>query len=255
MIQVNSVSYIVEQHRKLLNNISFNLGKGRLYGVIGHNGSGKSTLMRLLGGDIQPTSGSILIDGVTLNQLSTKEAAKHIAYLPQRLPEAEDFLVHELVSLGRFPYQKWLQKPTTLDKQIINDAMDRTSVTQFANQPVNSLSGGEKQRVWLAMCLAQQTPYLLLDEPLAALDIVYQVEVMQLVRRLVNEQSLTVIIIIHDINLAAQFCDEIIALKQGNLYLKASVNEIMQEEKLLDIFGLKLHLFKHPEGEHKVAVL
>lgn len=139
--------------------------------------------MRLLSGDITPTSGSILVDGLPLHQLSTKEAAKHIAYLPQRLPEAADFLVQELVALGRFPYQKWLQKPTEFDVQIVEQAMESTSVTQFAKQPVNSLSGGEKQRVWLAMCLAQQTPYLLLDEPLAALDIVYQVEVMQLTRK------------------------------------------------------------------------
>ncbi|HHW7507104.1 ABC transporter ATP-binding protein [Mannheimia haemolytica] len=255
MIQINSISYSVEQNRKLLSNISLNLSKGRLYGVIGHNGSGKSTLMRLLSGDITPTSGSILVDGLPLHQLSTKEAAKHIAYLPQRLPEAADFLVQELVALGRFPYQKWLQKPTEFDVQIVEQAMESTSVTQFAKQPVNSLSGGEKQRVWLAMCLAQQTPYLLLDEPLAALDIVYQVEVMQLIRKLVNEQGLTVIIIIHDINLASQFCDEIIALKQGELCIQGSVDEIMQEQKLLEIFGLKLHLFNHPAGLHKVAVL
>lgn len=254
MLSVHSATYQVRD-KTLLNNISLNLSNGRLYGLIGHNGSGKSTLIKLLSGELAPSSGSVQLEEQRIHQFSAKELAKHIAYLPQRLPEAADFYVRELVMLGRFPWQKWLQKPTALDHDIVERAMAQTQVTQFAEQAVNTLSGGERQRVWLAMCLAQQCRYLLLDEPLAALDIVYQVEVMQLIRRLVDEQGLTVVIIIHDINLASQFCDELIALKGGSLCKHAAVQDIMQPCVLQDIFGVNLHLLEHPNGTHRVAVL
>ena len=254
MLSVHSATYQVRD-RILLNDISINLPKGKLYGLIGHNGSGKSTLIKLLSGELVPSSGSVLLEQQPIQRFSTKELAKHIAYLPQRLPEAADFYARELVMLGRFPWQKWLKKPTALDHEIVDLAMAQTQVTQFAEQMVNTLSGGERQRVWLAMCLAQQCQYLLLDEPLSALDIVYQVEVMQLIRRLVDDQGLTVVLILHDINLAAQFCDELIALKGGKLCKHAPVHEVMQQSVLQEIFGVTLHLLDHPEGTHRVAVL
>ena len=202
-----------------------------------------------------PSSGSVLLEQQPIQRFSSKELAKHIAYLPQRLPEVADFYARELVMLGRFPWQKWLKKPTALDHEIVDLAMAQTQVTQFAEQVVNTLSGGERQRVWLAMCLAQQCQYLLLDEPLSALDIVYQVEVMQLIRRLVDDQGLTVVLILHDINLAARFCDELIALKGGKLCKHAPVHEVMQQSVLQEIFAVTLHLLDHPDGTHRVAVL
>lgn len=254
MFSVDAVSFCADS-KVLLRDISCSLQKGRLYGLIGHNGSGKSTFIRLLSGELAPSSGAVHLQGERVHALSPKARARRIAYLPQKLPEAADFLVRELVMLGRFPWQGWLQKPSAEDVSIVEQAMQQTAVAPFAEQPVNTLSGGERQRVWLAMCLAQQSACLLLDEPLAALDIVYQVEVLQLVRRLVDERGLTVVLIIHDINLAAQFCDELIALKAGALCRQAPVAEMMRAEVLHDIFGVHLHLLDHPDGQHRVAVV
>ena len=199
MLSLDSVSFR-SGDRVLLDAVSFSLAPGQLYGVIGHHGAGKSTLIRLLGGELLPSSGAVLLDGAAVHAFSAKARARRIASLPQKLPDAADFLVRELVMLGRFPWQGWLQRPSPEGVAHVEAAMVQTDVARFAEQPVHTLSGGERQRAWLA----QQSEVLLLDEPLAALDIVYQVEVLQLVRRLIAERGLTVVMIIHDINLAAR---------------------------------------------------
>lgn len=254
MLSATNLHFIID-NRVLLQDISFNLPSKRLYGLIGHNGSGKSTLIKILSGELLPTAGQVTFEQKPIHSFAAKDLAKHIAYLPQHLPDAADFLVKELVMLGRFPWQRWLQRPTAEDQLIVQRAMEQTAVMRFAEQPVNTLSGGERQRVWLAMCLAQQSQYLLLDEPLAALDIVYQVEIMQLIRRLVDQQELTVVIIMHDINLAAQYCDDIIALKSGLVCHHAAVENIMQVDVLKDIFNVNFSLLEHPVNKHRVAVV
>lgn len=258
MLSTQNLSFSL-QNKTLLADIDLTLEKGKLYGIIGHNGSGKSTLIKLLAGENKPTSGVVTFENKSgkqdLHKLPAKELAKNMAYLPQNLPDAQNFTVEELVMLGRYPWQKWLQKPTDKDRQIVATAMCQTQIDDKAAQTVATLSGGERARVWLAMCLAQQTDYLLLDEPLAALDIVYQVEILRLIKDLVTQKGLGVVIIIHDINLASQFCDEFIALKQGRICHLGDVASIMTPHKLQDIFGIHLHLLTHPVDGHKVAVV
>ena len=168
MLSLDSVSFRYGD-RVLLDAVSFSLAPGQFYGVIGHNGAGKSTLIRLLGGELLPSSGAVLLDGAAVHAFSAKARARRIASLPQKLPDVADFLVRELVMLGRFPWQGWLQRPSAEDVACVEAAMAQTDVARFAAQPVNTLSGGERQRAWLALCLAQQSEVLLLDEPLAAL--------------------------------------------------------------------------------------
>ena len=168
MLSLDSVSFR-SGDRVLLDAVSFSLAPGQFYGVIGHNGAGKSTLIRLLGGELLPSSGAVLLDGAAVHAFSAKARARRIASLPQKLPDAADFLVRELVMLGRFPWQGWLQRPSAEDVACVEATMAQTDVARFAAQPVNTLSGGERQRAWLALCLAQQSEVLLLDEPLAAL--------------------------------------------------------------------------------------
>ena len=168
MLSLDSVSFR-SGDRVLLDAVSFSLAPGQFYGVIGHNGAGKSTLIRLLGGELLPSSGAVLLDGAAVHAFSAKARARRIASLPQKLPDAADFLVRELMMLGRFPWQGWLQRPSAEDVACVEAAMAQTDVARFAAQPVNTLSGGERQRAWLALCLAQQSEVLLLDEPLAAL--------------------------------------------------------------------------------------
>lgn len=258
MLSIQNLSFTL-QDKPLLSDINLSLEKGKLYAVIGHNGSGKSTLIKLLAGENSPTSGVVNYkkknESHNLHKMPAKELAKHIAYLPQNLPDAQNFTAQELVMLGRYPWQKWLQKPSRKDHEIVATALEQTKIADKATQTVSTLSGGERARVWLAMCLAQHTDYLLLDEPLAALDIVYQVEILRLIKSLVTDKGLGVVIIIHDINLASQFCDEFIALKQGKISYIGSVDSIMSHNALQDIFGIDLHILNHPTNGHKVAIV
>lgn len=254
MLVTQSLS-VYTKDKSLLCDISLQLQPAKLYGLIGHNGSGKSTLIKALSGEIPPSQGEVLLDGQNLSQLSPKTLAKRLAYLPQKLPEQAGFNVKELVMLGRYPHQSFLSKPSDADHQIVHESMNATGIYQFAQKNLSLLSGGEKARAWLSMCLAQNADILLLDEPLAPLDVVYQVQILQLIQRLAHEKNLCVVIIIHDINLASQFCDEIIALKGGSLIYQGDTDNLMTQSTLSDIFGIDLTLLTHPKTGKKVAVV
>lgn len=254
MLCANKIS-IKRQGNLLLQEVSCEIEPNQLVALVGHNGSGKSTLIKSLAGEMSISEGSICLDDQNISAFGHKELAKKMAYLPQQLPDAAGFTVRELVMLGRYPHQKWLQKPNSFDKQKVQQALELTQVEAFADRITATLSGGERARAWLAMCLAQDTQYLLLDEPLAALDMHYQLEVIQLIRRLVEEQGLGVVIIVHDINLAAQYADRIIALKKGRICHDGNVESTMQPPILNHIFNVDMKLLSHPETGIPVAVI
>lgn len=245
---------IIRDNKTLIDDVNICIERGKVYALIGHNGSGKSTLIKALSAQTLPSSGQIYIDSQPLGKYTRKQIAQNIAYLPQKLPEAQGFCVQELVMLGRHPHQKWLQKANDHDKKMVDWAIDQTDSRTLLDKSVDMLSGGQKTRVWLAMCIAQQTPFLLLDEPLAPLDIVYQVQVLELIQKLAKEQNIGIVLIIHDINLAARYCDEFIALKRGKICHQASVNETMNQAALRHIFEVDFTLLTHPNGQ-SVAVL
>ena len=253
MLRANQLT-ISRQGNTLLDNVSCEIDTKQLVALVGHNGSGKSTLIKALAGEMASSSGTITLDERDISDYGSKELARHMAYLPQQLPDAAGFTVRELVMLGRYPHQKWLQKPTQADKDSVEQALKVTQTEAFSDRITSTLSGGERARAWLAMCLAQDTKYLLLDEPLAALDMHYQIEVIQLIRRLVDEQGLSVVIIIHDINLAAQYADRIIALKNGRVCHNGTIKSTMQSEVLYDIFNVDMQLLSHPITGQPVAV-
>lgn len=254
MLQAKNLN-LSRQNNQLLQDINCQFTTQKLVALIGHNGSGKSTLIKTLAGEMMPSGGDVTLGDTLLHDYSSKDLAKKLAYLPQQLPDAAAFTVSELVMLGRYPHQKWLQKPSQEDEDKVRAAMRLTQVNLFADRIVATLSGGERARAWLAMCLAQDTEYLLLDEPLAALDVRYQVEVMALIRRLVDEQGLGVVMIVHDINLAAQYADRIIALKAGRVCHDSDVSSTMQSEALKDIFNVEMQLLRHPISGRPVAVV
>ncbi|MBF0657676.1 ABC transporter ATP-binding protein [Psychrobacter sp. NG25] len=253
MLRANQLT-ISRQGNTLLDNVSCEIDTNQLVALVGHNGSGKSTLIKALAGEMIGNGGSVSLDDRPMSSYSSKELARQMAYLPQQLPEAAGFTVRELVMLGRYPHQKWLQKPTQVDKDKVIEAMRITQVEAFADRLTATLSGGERARVWLAMCLAQDTRYLLLDEPLAALDMHYQLEVIQLIRRLVDEQGLSVVIIVHDINLAAQYADRVIALKKGRICHNGDIKSTMQPDILHNIFNVDMQLLSHPITGQPVAI-
>lgn len=253
MFEVNHAAFDVAG-KTLLQPVTHSFEEGRMYGLIGHNGSGKSTLIKLLAQQQPVSRGDIRLDGQPLNSWGKREFARRVAYLPQHLPSAENLTCRELIGFGRYPWHGLLGRHGPKDREAVDRAIALSHTDAFADRLVDTLSGGERQRVWLAMLLAQQSRFLLLDEPLAALDIAHQVEVLSLVRRLCDELNLCVIIVLHDINMAARFCDELLALHSGQKLAHGSPSEIMTDATLEAIYGLPMQVILHPQSEHRIAV-
>ncbi len=252
MFQLDKLSFSLPE-RTLLHDINLQFAPNRVYGLIGHNGSGKSTLLKLLTRQIQPTAGSLLLDNRPAAAYSAREYARQVAYLPQHLPVATSLTARELVAMGRYAWSGLMGRGAD-DQAAVEEAFALTHTERFAGQIVDTLSGGERSRIWLAMCLAQQSRFLLLDEPLAALDIAHQIEVMALVNSLSRRLNLGVVIVIHDINLAAQYCDELIALKQGRLLKQGRPSEIMTAAVLKEIYSVDMNIIAHPHSGRPVAL-
>jgi ABC-type cobalamin/Fe3+-siderophores transport system ATPase subunit/ABC-type Fe3+-hydroxamate transport system substrate-binding protein len=223
--------------------------------VLGHNGSGKSTLMALLARQRRPSTGEIRLNGTSLQSYSQRRLARSVAYLPQRLPEAPGLTVRELCGLGRFAWTGALGRWGAGDERVVSDALARTGVAPLADRLVDLISGGERQRAWIAMLLAQESPILLLDEPISALDLAHQVEVLRLLRELTRSARRGVIVVLHDVNLAAHFADRIIALKSGRVVLDGPPHALMRRDTLADLYGISLDLVDHPSRGIPLAVL
>ncbi|WP_104024412.1 ABC transporter ATP-binding protein [Vibrio hyugaensis] len=234
--------------KSLLKAFDLTFETGKMYALVGHNGSGKSTLLKLLAQQQAYSDGDVLLHGDNINHFSAKKFAQHIAYLPQHLPMTDSILSRDLVSFGRYPWHGLLGCLSAKDKTMVEEAMEMTGTLKYADRLVDTLSGGERQRVWLAMLLAQKTEYLLLDEPLSALDISHQVDMLSLIAKLSRELGLGVIIVLHDINLAARFCDHIVALHQGDLIAQGDVQQVFTEPKLKEIYGIEMRISDHPAG-------
>lgn len=239
--------------RVLLQPLSLSFPQGKVCGLIGHNGSGKSTLLKLLGQHHAPSGGQVLLNQQPLAQWDSKSFARQVAYLPQQLPAAEGMTVRELVAVGRYPWHGALGRFGANDRQQVEEAIALVGLKPFANRLVDSLSGGERQRAWLAMMVAQDSRCLLLDEPTSALDIAHQVEVLALIQRLSRERDLTVIAVLHDINMAARYCDHLVALRGGEMIAQGGPLELMQGPVLEQIYGIPMGTLPHPSGGAPVS--
>ena len=217
--------------RTLLHPLSLTFPVGKVTGLIGHNGSGKSTLLKMLGRHQPPSEGEILLDEQPLESWSSKAFARKVAYLPQQLPQAEGMTVRELVE----------------------EAIALVGLKPLAHRLVDSLSGGERQRAWIAMLVAQDSRCLLLDEPTSALDIAHQVDVLALVHRLSQQRGLTVVAVLHDINMAARYCDYLVALRGGEMISQGTPAELMRSETLEQIYGIPMGILPHPAGAAPVS--
>ncbi len=252
LFTLEAVTFAIPE-RVLLEPLSLTLPARRVVGLIGHNGSGKSTLLKLLARQQPTSSGTIHFEGKALADWGDRPFARKVAYLPQTTPPASGMLVKELVALGRYPWHGALGRFTQADRDKVEEAMTLTDVTPFADRLVDTLSGGERQRVWLAMLVAQDAECLLLDEPISALDVAHQMEVLSLVHRLSKDKGLGVVLVLHDVNMAARFCDEIIALHTGKLIARGTPAEIMTAEELEAIYGVPMGVMPHPDKEHLIS--
>lgn len=233
----------------ILRNVNLGFREGEVTALLGHNGSGKSTLLKVLARQLLPSSGDVKLLGKSCQQTGAREFARNVGYLPQHPPGTDGLTVRELVTLGRYPWRGPLGRYNADDHRLIDQAIDDTGLRPFHHRSVDTLSGGERQRAWIAMLLAQQTRCLLLDEPISALDVKHQVETLRLVHRLAEERALTVIVVLHDVDLAARFCDRLVALKSGQLVADGSPREIMESGILETIYGVPMGVMERAPGQ------
>lgn len=230
---------------EILHKISANAGQGILVGIIGPNGSGKSTLIHCMSRTLHPSTGKIRIMGKEIENYSRKNLAMMLGVVPQESMRTFDFSVDDIVMMGRYPYQKLLRPPESHDREACQKAMALTGISHLSGRSILTLSGGEWQRVLIARALAQETPLLLLDEPISQLDINHQIEILSVLQSLTRQGS-TVICVIHDLNLASQYCDEIIMLDQGTVYATGTPHKVMTQENIRAVFGLDVMIKTHP---------
>lgn len=232
----------------LLEGLNFALRRGEIAGLLGPNGCGKTTALRLITGALRPRAGSIHIDGRPRRDYGRRDLARRLALVPQELEVAFDFTVEELVLLGRAPHVGWLRGPTARDRDGALQAMRAVGIDALAARSYRQLSGGERQRVSLAMALAQEPRILLLDEPTHNLDLAQQMAFFTVLRRLTAQRGLTVLAVIHDVNLAALTCDRLMMLQGGRLIADGSPATVVTEDNLRRCYGVEALVRPHPAG-------
>ncbi|MED3794567.1 ABC transporter ATP-binding protein [Niallia alba] len=230
----------------IIDELDLQIPKGEITVFIGSNGCGKSTLLRSLARLLKPQSGSILIEKEMISKLSTKEIAKQLAILPQGPVAPEGLTVFQLVKQGRYPYQKWYRQWSEEDEQIVNNALEVTGMLALGERPVDSLSGGQRQRAWIAMTLAQNTNIILLDEPTTYLDMTHQIEVLDLLFELNEKENRTIVMVLHDINLACRYADHLIAIKDRSVYIQGKPEEVITSKVVKDVFNLNCEVTTDP---------
>ncbi|MER5322235.1 ABC transporter ATP-binding protein [Streptosporangium roseum] len=232
--------------RVIVDGLDLGIEAGTVTTIIGPNGCGKSTLLRALGRLLRPSGGEVLLDGKRIDRMPTKEVAKVLGVLPQAPTAPEGLTVADLVARGRHPHQTWYRQWSSDDEAAVSEALAMTGLLDLGERPLDELSGGQRQRAWISMALAQGTDLLLLDEPTTFLDLAHQVEVLELVRRLHGELGRTVVMVLHDLNLAARYADRLVAMRGGKVIAAGPPHEVLTEPLLAEVFDLDAKVIEDP---------
>ncbi|GAA0922254.1 ABC transporter ATP-binding protein [Nonomuraea longicatena] len=232
--------------RLIVDGLDLGIETGTVTTIIGPNGCGKSTLLRALGRLLKPSGGEVLLDGKRIAAIPTKEVARVLTVLPQSPTAPEGLTVADLVARGRHPHQTWYRQWSSDDESAVGHALDLTGLADLAERPLDELSGGQRQRAWISMALAQGTDLLLLDEPTTFLDLAHQVEVLELVRHLHRESGRTIVMVLHDLNLAARYTDRLVAMREGRVVAAGTPHEVLTEDLLRTVFGLDSKIIDDP---------
>ena len=232
--------------RVVVDDLDLELTEGSFTAIVGPNGCGKSTLLRALGRLMRPQAGRVLLDGRAIARTPTREVARVLGLLPQTPTAPEGLTVADLVARGRHPHQSWLRQWSRDDEAVVAEALAWTDLSDLADRPVDELSGGQRQRAWISMALAQGTDLLLLDEPTTYLDLSHQIDVLDLVFRLHAHRGRTVVVVLHDLNLAARYAQRLVAMKDGALVASGTPAEVLTERLLADVFDLEARVVPDP---------
>ena len=232
--------------QSVLRNINVKAVPGEMLGIIGPNGSGKSTLIRGITRIIQPTRGNIFLDGSSINDLTRQKLARLVAVVPQNPTLPDSFTAFEVVLMGRTPHLGLLRYEGSNDLSIVKAAMEATQTIALMQRRVGELSGGERQRLIIARALAQEPKIILMDEPTANLDINYQIETLELARHLCRKHKLIIVVAIHDLNLASQYCDRLVLLSNGTVYCQGIPETVINAQTIKDVYGAQVYVYPHP---------
>lgn len=239
----------------VIDTMSFSVDKGEMLGLIGPNGSGKSTLIKAVSHVITPRSGRVILDGKDISTMHRSELARLLAVVPQTPILPSSFSAFEIVLMGRNPHLGLLRYESENDMEITYRAMERTATLPFAERRIGELSGGEIQRIVIARALAQQTEVILLDEPTANLDINHQLEILDLIKSLCTRNHLTVIITVHDLNLAAQYCDRLVLIRTGQVHAQGTPEEVITTDNIREVYGTDNCVYTHPVNGRPTVLL
>ena len=239
---------IAYEERLIVEDLNIQIPQGKITALVGANGSGKSTILKTMARIMSPKAGNVLLDGKSIHKQSTREVAKQLAILPQNPTAPEGLTVTELVSYGRFPYQKGFGSMRAEDKRMIEWAIEVTGMTEFHDRPIDQLSGGQRQRAWIAMALAQETDILFLDEPTTFLDMAHQLEVLQLLEHLNATANRTIVMVVHDLNHASRYAQHMIGIKNGKAVAQGSPVEVMTSDVLREVFNIEADIVMDPRS-------
>ncbi|MGY1773444.1 ABC transporter ATP-binding protein [Blastococcus sp. SYSU D00813] len=232
--------------RVVVHDVDLALTDGSFTAIVGPNGCGKSTLLKALGRLLRPTAGQVVLDGRSIAKTPTRDVARVLGLLPQTPIAPDGLTVADLVARGRHPHQSWLRQWSRDDEDAVAEALSWTDMTELADRPVEALSGGQRQRAWISMALAQGTDLLLLDEPTTYLDLAHQIDVLELVARLHAERGRTVVVVLHDLNLAARYAERLVAMRDGVLVASGTPGEVLTEQLMAEVFELDARVVPDP---------
>lgn len=243
------------RNRKVLDGLSVGIGRGEVFGIIGPNGCGKTTLLKHLNRNLSPEGGCVMLDGEDIADMTKKDIARSVAVVPQINEIRFSFTVREIVAMGRMPFQKAFEGASGRDEEAIDDALRSTGLTEMADRPVNTMSGGERQRVIIARALAQTPKVMLMDEPTNHLDVNMQFEVLDLVSRLSREKGMTVVIVSHDLPMAARYCDRVAMIRDHKVMCCGTPEEVLTSENMRLVFNVDAELSKDPKTGRNTVLL
>jgi iron complex transport system ATP-binding protein len=246
-MNIDQVVLSYDGTRNHLNDVSTTIPKGKITTIIGPNGSGKSTLLSVLSRNYKPSKGSVTLEAKDIFDFKPKEFAKKLAIVYQHNTTPEQLTVEKLVAFGRVPHQSFMQRNSDVDEEAIDWALSATNLLEKRERPLTALSGGERQRVWIAMALAQKTDILCLDEPTTYLDIYYQLELLDFVKQLNAEHGLTIVMVLHDMNQALRYSDNIIMMKQGEIVAEGAPEDVVTVESVYDVYNVQARIYHDEE--------